>query len=137
MTIEFEIPGEPVAKGRPRFARRGKFVTTYTPKETLNFEQLVGWCAKEAGADKLRGPVEVSAKFYFRLPKHKHRKTKPVEAKPKTTKPDLDNLIKAILDGLNNIAFVDDAAVWKFSFIEKWHCAQDEVPRTEISLTNN
>ena len=136
MMIKFEIPGEPVAKGRPRFARAGKFVRTYTPKQTLNFEQLVGWCARETGADKLVGPVEASVKFYFRLPKSKHRKRNPRQAEPKTTKPDLDNLIKAILDGLNKIAFNDDASVWKFNCIEKWHCAQGEAPRTEIILTS-
>ena len=137
MTIQFEVPGEPIAKGRPRFARRGKFVTTYTPKETLNFEQMVGWCAREAGVSKLAGAIEFSAKFYFRLPKSKHRKRVPRLAEPKLTKPDTDNLVKIVLDGLNKIAFADDASVWKFKDVEKWYCAQGEAPRTEIILTNS
>lgn len=31
--VEFIVPGTPVAKGRPKFARRGAHVTTYTPRE--------------------------------------------------------------------------------------------------------
>lgn len=32
--MKFVIYGEPKGKGRPRFRNAGKFITTYTPKET-------------------------------------------------------------------------------------------------------
>ena len=38
---KFEVMGTPVAKGRPKFARRGNFVSTYTPEKTVNYENLV------------------------------------------------------------------------------------------------
>ena len=65
MKIQFEVPGEPVAKARPRFARVGKFVKTYTPKETLNFEKTVAWYALKNGAKPLDGAVEMNINFYF------------------------------------------------------------------------
>ena len=39
--IRFSVPGEPVGKQRPKFARQGNFVRTYTPEKTLNYENLV------------------------------------------------------------------------------------------------
>jgi len=39
--IEITIPGEVVAKGRPRFSRHGGSVRTHTPTKTLNYERLV------------------------------------------------------------------------------------------------
>ncbi len=136
MKIQFEVPGEPVAKARPRFARVGKFVKTYTPKETLNFEKCVAWYALKNGAKPLDGAVEMTIKFYFGLPKSKHRKRNLVEQQPKLTKPDLDNCIKSVKDSLNKIAYADDSQVWKIT-AEKYYCAQGDVPRTEITLTNN
>jgi Holliday junction resolvase RusA-like endonuclease len=46
--ISFTIPGEPVAKGRAKFARRGNFVTTYTPDKTARYENLVKLAAQQA-----------------------------------------------------------------------------------------
>jgi Holliday junction resolvase RusA-like endonuclease len=36
--VTFMVEGTPVPKGRPRFARRGKFVSTYSPKTTVDYE---------------------------------------------------------------------------------------------------
>jgi len=46
-TIAFVIPGTPVGKGRPKFARRGNFVSTYTPEKTASYENLVRVKAEE------------------------------------------------------------------------------------------
>ena len=46
----FTVPGAPVPKGRPKFARRGKFVTTYTPAATASYENLVKVTAQQAMA---------------------------------------------------------------------------------------
>jgi len=134
MTIKFEVPGNPVAKGRPRFANRGKFVRVYTPKKTTDFEKLVGMNALNAGVRQLSGAITAEIKYFFELPKSKCRKRNPVVEQIKTTKPDIDNCVKSILDGLNKIAFSDDSIVWKIT-AEKWHAAQGESPRTEITLT--
>ncbi|SAK33221.1 endodeoxyribonuclease RusA [Burkholderia multivorans] len=39
--VVFVVPGKPVAKGRPRFVRRGPHVRTYTPEPTERYENLV------------------------------------------------------------------------------------------------
>ena len=60
MQIMFTVYGNPVAKGRPRFAKRGNFVQTYTPEKTKTYETEVAMMAKAAmGASKaLEGALE-------------------------------------------------------------------------------
>lgn len=133
--IEFEIPGTPIAKGRPRFARVGKFVRTYTPDVTLNFENLVKASAAIAMADRapLQGALEVVILAGFPIPKS-WSKRKRAEAEslgvPHTVKPDADNLAKSVLDGMAGVAFESDAQVAKLT-VSKLYSA---TPRTVVGI---
>jgi hypothetical protein len=44
----FTVYGEPVGKGRPRFAKRGNFVSTYTPQKTKTYEDEIRMMARAA-----------------------------------------------------------------------------------------
>ena len=46
MIVVYTVYGEPVGKGRPRFARRGTFVSTYTPQKTKTYEDEIRMMAK-------------------------------------------------------------------------------------------
>lgn len=117
MRISFIVPGTPIAKGRPKFAKRGAFVKVYTPEKTANYETLVGWYARSAKPDDidlLTGPLKVEIHASIEIPSS-WSKTKRVMAlngdlNP-TTKPDLDNLAKGVLDAMNGIIYVDDKQV--------------------------
>lgn len=37
-----------------------------------------------------------------------------------TKKPDLDNCVKAILDGLNGVAYRDDSTIARMSAVKRW-----------------
>lgn len=39
--VQFVVPGQPVGKGRPKAARRGKQIVMYTPEKTASYESLV------------------------------------------------------------------------------------------------
>jgi Holliday junction resolvase RusA-like endonuclease len=100
------IHGKPIAKKRPRFARRGKHVVTYNDQETEEGLWLLD--AKKQIAEKLNGPVVVEVVFSMPRPKS-HFGTgrnagilKPSAPKEHTQKPDIDNLIKFVLDCLNH-----------------------------------
>ena len=117
MKVEFVISVEGVPKGRPRLTRSGH---AYTPAKTKKFETLVAKCARFAmsrhGAYPIEGaPVAVSLLFYYEPPTSwsKRRKLEVIEkgAVPKFTKPDTDNLEKAVLDGMNGIVYKDDALI--------------------------
>ena len=113
--ITFRVDGTPIPKGRPKFARRGKFVSTYNPKTTLQYEDLIADGAKRAmgASEPLETPLEVF--FYFSMPIPKSYSKKRVEAclndLERPMKKDLDNLIKSVADGMNKIVYKDDAQI--------------------------
>lgn len=130
MKIEFTVPGTPVAKQRPRFASRGKYVQAYTPDKTASYENLV---KISYTGQKLHGAIMATIYLYFPIPKSTSKK-KIEEMKilkiKHTKKPDADNCVKSILDALNNIAFDDDGQV---AVIHVWKHYSDR-PRAEIIL---
>ena len=123
--IVFEIPGECVAKGRPNFRRTGKFVKTYTPEKTEKFENLVKLAFINSGCEAFVGGEMLSLRLeiYREIPKSaSKKKAKLMEAgllRP-ITKPDLDNCVKSVLDGLNQVAFKDDSQIVHMT-VDKWY----------------
>jgi Holliday junction resolvase RusA-like endonuclease len=114
-TISILIPGDPIAKKRPRFARRGKFVTTYSDQETE--ESKFYMLAKEQIKTKLSGPLAIRMTFCIKRPKS-HYGTGKNSCILKDTapsfpdkKPDFDNLCKFACDVLNGLAWDDDAQI--------------------------
>lgn len=112
-SIAFTVPGMPVGKGRPRFARRGKFISTYTPEPTATYENLVRVYAAEAmrGAPCIEGAVRVNVSLFVIPPEswsNKKRLAALAGAVYPTTKPDIDNVIKLLADAMNGIVWRDD-----------------------------
>ena len=104
MNIQISIPGQPIAKARPRFARRGKFVTTYSPQATE--EGL--WIMSAREQIKRQGiffdqAVYLDVTFYITRPKSHYGKKglKPSAPELPTGKPDNSNLLKFCEDCLN------------------------------------
>ena len=117
MTFEmnFMVEGKPVGKGRPKFARRGKFVSTYTPTKTRTYEDTIKVAARQAmTVEPLETPVTVFVYISVPIPASYSKKRK--EAclagfeKP-MKKPDIDNVSKCFLDAMNGIVYVDDVQV--------------------------
>ena len=122
MIVKFTVPGEPQSKARPRFYHNGKFVQTYTPEKTVNYENLVklAWMqrAEEPFSEairKLDGAIRAEIVAFFPIPKSaskkKHAQMADGKIRPITVKKDLDNVCKAVLDALNGIAYDDDRQV--------------------------
>ncbi len=128
----FTVPGPPVAKGRPRFVRAGKFTRAVTPKTTVDFENRVRLAAQAAGVRPLEGPVEVRIQAVWPMKGQPLKRSKRPAAW-KTTKPDLDNVAKGVLDALNGIGYRDDSQVVVVS-VQKIHAAQGEPAGTRIEL---
>lgn len=110
--IEFTVKGKPVGKGRPRFTRTGH---TYTPEKTRAYEAAVAWECRKAMEGKLPSalPQHVSVEVMVKPPKS-WSKTKTKNALGgfiAPGRPDIDNYLKAVLDGCNGIAFLDDSQV--------------------------
>jgi len=112
-SVSFTVPGTPVGKGRPRFARQGAFVRTFTPEKTASYENLVKVKAEEAmhGRQIFEGAVSVEISLFITPPaswsQRKQREALGGAILP-TSKPDVDNCLKGIMDACNEIVFMDD-----------------------------
>ena len=110
------VPGAPQPKGRPRFARVGGFVKTYTPSKTRAYETIVALEGKVAmkGRLPLEGALRVAIEAYMPIPKSTSKKDLALMAEGKihhTKKPDVDNIGKLCGDALNGICWVDDSQI--------------------------
>lgn len=138
LAIDFVVPGEPKGKGRARSriakARDGRqFVTHYTPKDTVEYENLVRMAAHEAmrGEAPTSHPCRVKIIAYCSIPaswsKKKQSRALAGQVFP-TGKPDLDNTEKSVLDGMNKIVFRDDSVVCDVSKAKRY----SSTPRVEV-----
>ena len=115
--LSFFVPGEPQGKGRPRFSTRSGAVRTYTPEKTVVYEAEIrlAYAVANKKPDALSDrPVVMHITAVYSIPK---RATKAQRAgmergdiKP-VKKPDADNIIKAVADALNGLAYKDDAQI--------------------------
>jgi len=114
--VVYQVEGTPVGKGRPRFARRGNFVSTYSPTKTRDYEDLIKEAAKKAmGSNELlETPVTVA--IYITVPIPQSYSKKRTEAclsgsERPIKKPDIDNIAKCFLDAMNQVVYLDDTQV--------------------------
>ena len=134
MNVTFTVIGKPQAKARPRITKKGY---AYTPKKTLDFENLVklSYLQQIGRSEMIKGPIELEVKFYWQIPKSYTKKKKESIIKGEllyTKKPDLDNCIKSIMDALNEIVYEDDKQIVKI--IASKHYTTEKA-RTEIRIT--
>jgi len=114
MKVEFFVP-EIRGKGRPRLTRNG---VAFTDAKTRNYENLVKLLAmqamEKAGAQMTDKPVKATINAYFEIPKSYTKKKVQaiINGEIKPAKPDVDNIIKSILDGCNKIIFKDDVQIY-------------------------
>ena len=134
--IRFTVPGPPQGKGRPRFSTKGGFARAFTPQKTVAYEGLIAMAgeAAMAGAVPFEGPMRVDAIATFAIPKSWSKKRR-AEAESgtvfHTSKPDRDNIDKAIGDGLNGIIWKDDSQVAAGQTIKRYGA----VPGLVVEIT--
>lgn len=131
----FTVPGVPVAQPRQRHRVVGKFVQNYTPtKHPVNaFKAAVQFAAQPEFSQPIEGPVSLSVVFVMPRPRNLVWKSKPMPRLPKASKPDFENIVKALMDALTGIAWRDDAQVWAAT-VTKYVAAGDETPHTEVEI---
>lgn len=127
---KFEVIGNIVGKGRPRFTRIGGYVRTYTPKRTHDYESLI----KEAYPGVMHeGALRIEISAFFMIPKsYTKKRSAKLPGKPYMMKPDIDNIAKSVLDGLNGTAWKDDNQVVELK-IKKYY-AIDNIEKIEITI---
>jgi len=135
------IPGNPIAKKRPRFARRGKFVTTYSDQQTEEGKAMAIILSQLSGKPTSE-PVQIEFVFRMARPKGHYGSgkncgnLKPSAPVHHTAKPDVDNLIKFYMDCLNGLAWVDDSQVIRIGASKVYVGHGQNGPETAIILTS-
>lgn len=131
--VQFTVPGEPIAKGRPRFSKYGQ---TYTPQRTAVYETLVRleYERQCEGVFFEKGvPLRMIVHAYCAIPKATTKK-KRVEMLSgvlwPTKRPDCSNLVKTIEDGLNGVAYEDDSQIVSLVVVKHWA----DIPHAEVMI---
>ena len=111
--ITLELHGDPIPQGRPRFSKRGNFVTTYDPHHKI--KEGYKWQLKSQYREELMtGPIILSVTFFMPIPKSTSGIKKRQMANGiihHIKKPDVDNLLKLVCDALNQTIFSDDSQI--------------------------
>lgn len=137
LILALVVPGEPVGKGRPRVVRAGGFVRTFTPDKTAAWEAKALAIAQAAWGR--RPPHEGSVNVAVRAVRQRTQEL----MRPKhgdgrllrNTKPDLDNVEKAVYDALVTAGVLaDDTYVVGQDGSRSLYCARGEAPRVEIII---
>ena len=133
--VYFVVYGTPIGKGRPRATSRGGFVRMYTDAKTLGFEAAVADEARTAMSqwELFDTPMQLQLSAYYPIPKSWSKKKRQLaidgEIYPQV-KPDLDNVMKAVLDAMNGIVYVDDSQVINLVATKRYSTD----PRIEVYL---
>lgn len=141
--MKFFVPGIPVAKGSMRaFLPKGrKFpIVTNADAKTKPWEASIRASAIEARGVLPERSVwtgAVTVRVIFRMPRLKSHfgasGLKPSAPKRYDKKPDLDKLLRAVLDALTGVIYVDDAQVDEAG-LRKRYVRGDETPGVEIEV---
>lgn len=112
--IEFEAVGPLVGKGRPKFTTQCGYAKAYTPAKTRNYENMIKKSYLSRSRYKSHKSLRITVTAYAEPSKSKTKKFKEAafaEEFDPTTKPDIDNILKCVLDALNDVAYEDDRQV--------------------------
>lgn len=152
-SIEFAVPGIVRGKGRPRFTKTGH---CYTPKQTTNYETAIVVAFKNAVAARRKqgtssswpgpnlcalpwnGPVHLEITDWRLLPKSAPKKLRELVIGPSGVtlteclipclrRPDLDNVLKGVMDALNKVAWRDDAQIWAADIHRIWTVGEEHI----------
>lgn len=114
-SIRFTVPGIPVGKARPRVTFQHGRARAYTADRTREFENRVKVAyLKRFGHRQLDGALRVDVIAYFEPPRSTSKKMRAAMLDgeiPYTKKPDADNIVKAVTDALNDVAYADDSSI--------------------------
>lgn len=116
LPLEFVAIGHPKAQPRPRAFKRGAHAGVYDPGTAEHWKFTIREAAKEKWDQvPFLGAVRVDLTFVFPRPKahfrtgrNAHLLRDDAPRKWHTTKPDRDNLEKAVLDALSSLGIWED-----------------------------
>ncbi len=119
--IEFAVEGAPVAKARARVVRGG----AYTLEATKGYEERVTAEALQAMSGLVmatrREPIKADVSIHIPMSASWSGRRKLREQHTAhMQRPDIDNLVKSILDGCEGVVFENDTQVFHIQATKRW-----------------
>jgi Holliday junction resolvase RusA-like endonuclease len=136
----FRVTGMPKGQPRPRAFSRGGRAAVYDPGTAEGWKgDVARACATLEGAG-IHQPLSVTLTFYMPRPKSHYRSNGDLKNNvPRfmnTSRPDVDNLAKAVLDALTNIrVWLDDDQVCELIVRKYWEQPNESAPGCVIRIT--
>lgn len=133
-----EIPGLPVAQGRPRLAVVGGHARAYSPAKAtswrgaaqVHMQDALRRCEQSAFPPGV--PLRVQVDAVWPQPASAPKRDR-ASRRYRPSRPDADNVGKAVLDAGNGILWHDDAQV-AVLLVRKITGASGEPPRVAVSV---
>lgn len=115
---------KPMGSPRPRFKRVKQFVQAYMPSHYTKHKKFIADQMPEMNSDK---NIKLTIEFYFPpLKSWSKKKLTAMLTRYKNTKPDLDNLLKTVLDAGNGKLWNDDTQIVEIRTFKKiQRCCQN------------
>jgi len=116
-TIRFDVSGLPIPQGSTRaFVVKGRPIITSTSKGLGSWRQLVAGEAQRLVSAPIDGPVAMTLSFRLPRPKSAPKKRWIYPSK----RPDLDKLVRAVLDAVTQVIIADDSQVVSLTAIKEY-----------------
>ena len=131
LLMQLTIPGEPQGKQRHKWSPGG----TYSPKKTVNYETYIKelFAVKYPDFVPVEGALELELTALLTIPASISNKRKAMmksnEIRP-AKRPDVDNLVKIVMDALEKLVYKNDSQIVD----ESTHKFFSIRPRLEIRI---
>lgn len=116
----FTVRGVPKAQPRPKAYRRGDRAGVYDPGTADGWKDAIALAGARL-ATVIEGPIRVLLVFNLPRPKRLMRKKDPIGCVAHTSKPDADNLAKAVLDAMTDCGWWQDEQITDLRVVKRYH----------------
>lgn len=133
--VTFAVYAVPIAQPRQRSAVVAGQVRTYTPaKHPVNIfkgQVVLDWRRTVGDMSPIDEPMWLRVLFALPRPKAKCRKKDGTSRLRHASKPDIDNLVKSLVDALTGLAWTDDRLISEVH-ATKVYAGVGEQPHVEV-----
>jgi Holliday junction resolvase RusA-like endonuclease len=138
--IRVFVTGDPKGQPRPRaFYRKGLGVRVYDAGTAEGWKSQVALALHNHGSLVTDAPFRLELRFVMARPKSHYRKDgtlTPSAPRSHTSKPDSDNLAKAVLDAMSQLnIWHDDSQVDQLFVTKRWAMRIEDPSGCEIRIT--
>lgn len=125
-SYRYIVLGTPTPLARGRIKINGRGIYDSQKKEKLAFGLVLKSQYTQFKSPDFIAPIHIVVNFYMPIPSS----SKKNQFDYHHVRPDLDNLIKFVLDSANTILFKDDAQISTITASKRY----DDLPRTELII---